>query len=757
MSAETAGVDPLASGDPPRIGPYELLGRLGAGGMGQVYLGRAPDGALAAVKAVYPHLAGAPEFRSRFRQEVLAARQISGPHTAAIMDADTDTAVPWLATSYVDGPSLAKLVAERGPLMPDAVRALATGLAEALASVHAAGVIHRDVKPGNVLLADDGPRLIDFGIARALDATSITQTGIAVGSPGYICPERLLGDNVGEPADLYALGAVLYFALTGQPPFGTGEAAQLYYRTVHEEPDVSAVTDPVLRRLITDCLAKDPAARPTTDDVLRRLADPTPQESTVPYQAGATVQVQPYRTRQYPVSVRPGRRRWWIAGLAVTAAVVVIAGVLLALRPGAGLLPGEPGFSWSLTNGQAGDVVGMWNTDASVVVGRALGGLTAYDAATGRKQWSWQPPGNGVLCNMSPTQSDGVGAFDYGGYDADGSLHCDHLQTVSVFTGKLNWAKAISLVGPGAAGFPTQGGGEALSINGDDVSAPFAGSADQKPGPDVQEPDVLFASVHSGTVIFSTNYGANPTPNGCRLSGTATVLQGIYYTVGVCGGVEQVSTILGTPLPVAPLPGCRPISSAFVTGFLATDGHSLVIGCNLDNPDAKLYTMQPGASTPVPVDLSGVDAGIIGYEYGGQQQPANIVLGNGVLYLVGGLNEVNGGPNDSVVAVDMATGKQEWTATLPGNSSVRLLAATDGGVTVVAYGTEPPAMYTVRAPGAVHQDYVLNSGEANAFRKSDDQPDMSLGPNAVAAGVNVAVAFSGRLNSNDTVFGVLPR
>ncbi|GGN28725.1 protein kinase domain-containing protein [Streptomyces fuscichromogenes] len=263
----------LEPGDPRSVGEYQLLRRLGAGGMGRVYLGRSPGGRAVAVKVVHAELvAGHPEFRSRFRREVAAARKVSGAFTAPVVDADPDAPLPWLVTSYIAGPSLQEAVAERGPLPAADVLALAAGLAEALTSVHAAGLVHRDLKPSNVLLAEDGPRVIDFGIARSVESVTITRAGLMVGSPGFMSPEQVAGGEVTGASDVFALGAVLMFAATGGNPFGAGPTPALLYRVVHDEPDLSAVTDPALAGLIADCLAKDPDHRPTPREILTRIA-----------------------------------------------------------------------------------------------------------------------------------------------------------------------------------------------------------------------------------------------------------------------------------------------------------------------------------------------------------------------------------------------------------------------------------------------------------------------------------------------------
>ena len=261
---------PLQSGDPRRVGRYQLLGRLGAGGMGQVFLGQSPGGRLVAVKLIRADLAADREFRARFAREVAAARHVSGMFTAAVVDADPEAPQPWLVTAYVAGPSLADAVGGQGPLPLDSVLTLAAGLAEGLGAIHAEGMVHRDLKPSNVLLASDGPRIIDFGITRAADATALTRANFVVGSPGFMSPEQARGEEAGPASDIFSLGAVLTFAAAGEGPFGSGAATELLYRVVHDLPDTRQLPGRI-RPLVEWCLAKDPRWRPTTDQLLSEV------------------------------------------------------------------------------------------------------------------------------------------------------------------------------------------------------------------------------------------------------------------------------------------------------------------------------------------------------------------------------------------------------------------------------------------------------------------------------------------------------
>ena len=254
-------MEPLSANDPRSVGEFQLRARLGAGGMGQVYLGYSPAGRAVAVKVVHSELARDAEFRRRFGREVAAARAVGGMYTAPVVAAGLDDDPPWLATAYVPGPPLADLVARHGALPELAVWRLGAGLGEALRAVHACGLVHRDLKPANVLLAADGPHVIDFGISRAFDGTQLTAVGMVVGTPGYMSPEQAEGAPVGPASDVFSLGCVLAFAASGNAPFGGGSAASVLYRVVTGRPDLTSVPDK-LREVISGCLAKDPRQRP---------------------------------------------------------------------------------------------------------------------------------------------------------------------------------------------------------------------------------------------------------------------------------------------------------------------------------------------------------------------------------------------------------------------------------------------------------------------------------------------------------------
>jgi serine/threonine protein kinase len=338
-------LSPLQEQDPKQIGSYAVVGRLGSGGMGHVYLGRTRGGRDVAVKVIKAELAGDTEFRERFRSEVAAARQVNGVYTAPVLDADPDASVPWMATAFVNGPSLHQAVTRQ--LIPERqVTALAAALAEALVSIHEVGLIHRDLKPSNVIMASDGPRVIDFGIARAAESTGLTGTGVLVGTPGFMAPEQVTGGEVVPRTDVFALGAVLTFAALGEGPFGRGTSASLLYRVVHTEPQLARINDPELRDLLIQCLHKEPGRRPTPEEILTRTGSttlrqlPKPQPATA---ADVTVRQAPGSPTKVlgPPStpaarsssrLRPTRIAGWvIAGTAVTGTAVTAVAVISAV------------------------------------------------------------------------------------------------------------------------------------------------------------------------------------------------------------------------------------------------------------------------------------------------------------------------------------------------------------------------------------------------------------------------------------------
>ncbi|XVV15776.1 serine/threonine-protein kinase [Actinoplanes sp. CA-131856] len=319
---------PLRPDDPPRLGRYELDGRLGEGGMGTVFHGRTPAGRPVAVKVVRSEFAADPEFVRRFRSEVNRARQVPPFSTAEVLDADPDHDPPYLVVEFVDGPSLDAVVREKGPLGGAALHSVAVGIATALSGIHGAGVIHRDLKPANVLLAMGGVKVIDFGIARPTEVTSRhTSTGNMVGTIAYMAPERFESDTAGFPADIFAWGAVVAFAATGRTPFGGDSPTATAMRIMTQPPNLTGLDGP-LRDIVESALAKDPAARPTARELLDGLlGNPTAAlTATPPPPAWNEGPVPP----DYPTQPRRGRA--WAIAAAVVVFALAAGGAGFALR-----------------------------------------------------------------------------------------------------------------------------------------------------------------------------------------------------------------------------------------------------------------------------------------------------------------------------------------------------------------------------------------------------------------------------------------
>ncbi|WP_407287041.1 serine/threonine-protein kinase [Streptomyces sp. BP-8] len=440
------GLRGLTADDPQWIGDYRLIGRLGSGGMGRVYLARSEGGRTVAVKLVKAELAAEEEFRDRFRAEVAAARRVGGRWTAPVLDADTEAEVPWVATGYIAGPTLSEVVGgtygrrgSHGPLPEHSLRRLAYGLACALLDIHGVGLVHRDLKPSNVLLTIDGPRVIDFGIARALDAVgdqTQTRSGTVVGSPAFMSPEQVQGHRVGPASDVFCVGSVLAYAATGRQPFGSAASGvhAVMFKIAQEEADLAGAPAGI-RGLIEDCLAKDPAARPAPEEITGRLGPVPGGASSAPWLPAeliaslgqhavrlldtdtppggqpptpATTRVAP-RPAPAPAAERPRRRPHWlplaatavVAAAATAVAVPLISGADADSRDRASDIPARYLGTWAgpvlrdgeptgqerrfvISNGTVGEVVANSTSLGATYECRSDGTLVSVTAHDGR-------------------------------------------------------------------------------------------------------------------------------------------------------------------------------------------------------------------------------------------------------------------------------------------------------------------------------------------------------------------------------------
>ncbi|MFD8477988.1 protein kinase [Kitasatospora sp. NPDC059673] len=438
----------LDATDPRQVGPYTLVGRLGAGGMGAVYLGRSAGGRAVAVKVVRPELAEDTGFRQRFRQEVAAARRVSGAFTAPVVDADPEGALPWMATAFVPGLSLRQAVERHGPLPVATVRTLAAGLAEALGEVHRAGLIHRDLKPGNVLLALDGPHVIDFGISRAADESGLTTTGSVIGSAPYMSPEQALGDPLTPAADVFSLGSTLAYAALGRNLFGEGAGAAVLFRIVNTEPDLGDLPAE-LRALVAACLAKNPAHRPTPRQLVAHVAQaghPADPDGWLPPAVATEVRAvravltappapppmpphapEPAPVDQVPPGLAPSRRlgRRTLLGLGGAVLLAGAAGTAVALID-RGRDDGASGKQAAPPVRPSADVqeaVPLWqNRQVTLPCAQLLSldgavvGITTRQAWAvgddGKPTWTLDAATTGVTFALDPSQSSPVAGFD---------------------------------------------------------------------------------------------------------------------------------------------------------------------------------------------------------------------------------------------------------------------------------------------------------------------------------------------------------
>jgi outer membrane protein assembly factor BamB len=684
-------MQPLREDDPRVAGEFRLRARLGAGGMGQVYLGYSPAGRAVAVKICHPEFAADPAFVTRFAREVAAARAVNGLYTAQVIDAGPDDSPPWLATSYVPGPSLHDAVAGHGPLPGPAVWRLAAGLAEALAAVHARGLVHRDLKPTNVLLAADGPRVIDFGIARAVDGTSLTTTGYAFGTPAYMSPEQAGGQPATPASDVYALGSVLCFAATGGTPFGDGEPAAVLYRIVHAEPALETVPG-ALRSLVAGCLAKDPADRPTLAQVLRTCQAQAPQlggpaASFWPGQVAALI-------------------AGYQAGLDETAQ---------ALRPA-----GEPGSEPTRTGREdlaAADRFATPGTDAAprpdrraglMSRRRALGAAGLAAAGLAAAGWAYARSGSG----RGPDSGQLLWARQTGGPVSSGAALAGGILYIGSDDRAVHAFEAGS--GQPVWMFPTSGaiaGG--VTVTGGTL---IAGSADH-------HVYAFRAGTSEPAWAYRTGGPVNCTP--AVAGGTVYIGSddGQVYAIGVGSGHVAWHYGTGGQVRSQPQPGSTTFDNYVYAG--SEDGHLYGLNINSGRLEWKFATSGPVAAGLVYTsggvyvgDGKGKVFGMLGdgppttldRSVGGAVRGRPAVAAN-TLYI--------GSAASGVYALDIYGGQQLWRfpASAPVNSGLAtdgstVYAGDDGGYVyaIDITSTTPAARWTFQADAAVQSQILVADG-----------------------------------------------
>ncbi|MEU1078588.1 serine/threonine-protein kinase [Streptomyces sp. NPDC005878] len=486
-------------GVPEYAGQYRLESTLGSGGMGVVRLAASASGLRLAVKVVHAEHAKDPEFRARFRQEVSAARRVSGAFTASVVDADPTAARPWMATLYIPGPTLAEEVKRNGPLDASQVRRLGAGLAEALRDIHRAGVVHRDLKPSNVLLAADGPKVIDFGISRPYDSDLRTETGKLIGTPPFMAPEQFQAPReVGPAADVFAMGAVLVHAATGNGPFDSESHYIVAYQVVHNEPDLSGVPDDLVP-VLSACLAKKPEDRPTPDELMaelrsaaygteafiptQRFSNPVEKVPGRPWPGGEQdgSDVPTHRREAAPPPDAPRREarrplRWAAAAAAL---VAVVAGAVVGVRMAGGGDGGDGGASRGVEAG-AGQMFTPWVVP---LAGRgsgnrapacSLGGGALYCAAPGVTAARLDPANGRVLWSVKATGAAGRVADDgqpriSGGLVLVAPPGAGRIEALDPATGARRWTRPVPAHGALAFGDTsvlfTTGGGEVRCLD----------------------------------------------------------------------------------------------------------------------------------------------------------------------------------------------------------------------------------------------------------------------------------------------------
>jgi outer membrane protein assembly factor BamB len=657
---------PLTADDPRMVGEFRLHARLGAGGMGRVFLGHSPGGRAVAVKVVHPHLARDAAFVDRFRREVAAAQAVNGSYAAPVVAAGPDDDPPWLATAYVPGPSLADMVTAQsisgGPLPEDAAMRLTAGLAEALRVIHACGLVHRDLKPGNVLLAPDGPRVIDFGIARALDGTVLTSAESLLGTPSFMSPEQAEGQPAGPASDVFSLGGVVYFAATGANPFGTGHPAVMLYRIVHTEPDLERLPTR-LRDLIAACMAKDPARRPSPAELCTALMDVVPPGDSPAafwpapvarlirdHQAGLAMGP-PDSGSQSPVTIRVGQtvpesetdpgtgpgmgRRRALAALAgaATGGLAVALWELIGPGTGHGTASGQltsrhrtsrPGAEiWRAKVNSSVDYLTV--AGGVVYAGTAQNAVYALNAGTGKQVW-WRA--TTTTDNGQLVVADGAVVIADPGQG--GVLALD------AATGHQLWSTT-------SAG---SGGVLGLVADGDRVFCGYAAKSGTTGG-------VTAFSAAAGTMLWTVEFEQN-----LDINGGLAAAAGVVYATTSNGEIYAYRAATGTKLWRVHGKGVK-----FGGNASPLTSGGVVYACSSNNPPV-LYAVRAATHRQ-----------LWQRSLGASDDATWLAVSDGVLFV----GDTGNGPNTGYLgARNAATGGQLWK--VPVSGGVFPVAVTAGGV-----------------------------------------------------------------------------